>query len=70
VSFNANLANPTAWSQPVKILEGAKKGFHGPGWYPQVLGLDKNAKETDKLAGKVARFYLAGRSEWEIVFEK
>ena len=70
VSFNPDLANPKGWTEPAKIMDGPKKGFFGEGWYPQVLGTDKSKKETDKLAGKVARFYLAGRSEWEIVFEK
>jgi len=68
VSFNADVANPKGWSEPVKILDAPQKGFFGGFWYPQVLGT--GPEETDKLAGQVARFYLAGRSEWEIMFEK
>ena len=34
------------------------------------IGLDTGRKETDKLAGKVARFYMHGRSVHEIVFER
>jgi len=70
VSFNSDAGKPSGWSQPVKILDGAKKGFRGEQWYPQVLGLDVKAQETDKLAGRVARFYLAGKSKWEIVFSR
>jgi hypothetical protein len=70
VTFNSRLDDPRGWSAPVKIWDGPGKGFHGSGWYPQVLGLDAARQETDKLAGKVARFYVGGRSEWEIVFSK
>lgn len=70
VSFNKDLSEPSGWSEPAKIMEGARKGFWGEGWYPQVLGTDAHAHETDKLAGKVARFYLAGKSRWEIVFSR
>jgi len=70
VSFNGKLDDPSGWSTPKKILAGGQKGFTGTWWYPQVIGLDSAARETDKVAGKVARFYLAGRSEWEFVFSK
>jgi len=65
VSFNRDLANTTGWSEPAKILEsqGADR------WYPQVLGIDKQKLETDKLAGKVARLFLRGVSRWELVFD-
>ncbi len=61
VSFAADLADPTAWSEPQKIVGGGQ-------WYPQVIGLQKG--ETDKVAGQVARFFLRGVSEWEIVFAR
>lgn len=61
VSFNSALANPGGWSAPVKILDGVW-------WYPQVLG--REAYGTDKLAGRVARLYVYGISQWEIVFQK
>lgn len=70
ITYNERLDEPKGWTAPLKIWEGPKKGFHGPAWYPQVMGLDVAARETDKLAGKIARFYVAGRSEWEIVFLK
>ncbi len=66
MSFNADLANPAGWSAPVKILDA-------PGddrWYPQVLGLDPAKRETDKLAGRVARLFVRGVSRWEVVFLK
>jgi len=61
VSFNPDVLNPAGWSAPAKIHD---KGA----WYPQVLGLDKTRGETDKLAGRVARFFMGGKSRWEIVF--
>lgn len=63
VTFNPLLANPGRWNAPQKIL-------HGGSWYPQVLGMDTAKRETDKLAGQVARFFLHGASAWEIAFIK
>jgi hypothetical protein len=64
VTFNADLSKPSAWSEPVKIL-----GDLGPDrWYPQIVGVDKSRQDTDKLAGRVARLFVRGRSAWEIVF--
>jgi hypothetical protein len=58
VSFAKELGDVKAWSKPVKIADGGV-------WYPQVMGLEVGG--TDKLAGKVARFYMGGVSErfWE-----
>ena len=64
VSYNSDLANPTGWTLPVKILGGLRKNQ----WYPQVAGLDSARKETDKLAGKKARLFVRGESRWEIMF--
>ncbi|MCY2954188.1 MAG: hypothetical protein NTU53_19815 [Planctomycetota bacterium] len=61
VSFAKQLGDTKAWSKPVKILEGGA-------WYPQVMGLEPGG--TDKLAGRAARFFMAGVSEREIVFER
>jgi hypothetical protein len=66
ISFNPDVADPAGWSTPRKILDG-------PGanrWYPQVFGIDKSKHETDKLAGRIARLFVRGKSEWEIVFTK
>lgn len=66
VSFNPNLAEPAKWSKPIRIMDPPSK----PGWYPQVLGLDKARKETDKRAGREARLFVHGESRWEILFLK
>ena len=60
ISFNPDLSNPYAWTPPTKILNGEQAQ-----WYPQVIGLRPG---TDKLAGRVARFYMGGESHWNIVF--
>jgi hypothetical protein len=65
VSFCSDLSRPESWTTPRKILD--KSEF--PGWYffyPQVMGLE--AGGTDRLAGKVARLYVGGTSNWEIEF--
>ena len=59
-----NLSNASDWSPPRKIPVTEDK----LAWYPQVVGLDKSRGETDKLAGRVARFFIRGQSRWEIVF--
>lgn len=61
ITYNSELSNPAGWSKPKKIRNAAA-------WYPQVIGLDKGG--TDKLAGKVARFFVGGVSDWEIVFDR
>jgi hypothetical protein len=61
VTFNPDIADPLGWTVPVRI-------FQGGWWYPQVVGIDPTMKETDKLAGRVARFFMHGVSEWEILF--
>lgn len=62
VSFNPDLANPHGWTPPEQILSAGQSG-----WYPQVIGAE--AGMTDKIAGKVARFYMGSDSWWEIVFD-
>ncbi len=64
ISFNADLANPRGWSRPRKIRGDLK----ADDWYPQVVGLDTRDLETDKLAGRMARLFVRGRSQWEIEF--
>jgi hypothetical protein len=78
VSFNTDLANPKGWSEPVQILtadqariatEGAHPGNAANfGWYPQVMGTGTG--ETDRLAGRIARLFIAGVSRREILFLK
>ena len=59
-SFNPDLSNPTAWTTPVKLMDGG-------GWYPQVLGYGDG--ETDTIAGAKARLFLMGHSEWDLIFD-
>ena len=59
VGFSDDISDPRSWTQPWKIYDGGQ-------WYPQVIGLRKG--ETDKKAGQVARFFMGGNSEWEIIF--
>lgn len=69
VTFCPDLSSPTSWSTPVKVFDG--RGFapkQKDWWYPQVVGIDASKKETDKLAGRIARFLVRGKSAWEIVF--
>lgn len=61
ISYVPNLGHPTAWTKPEKLVDST-------GWYPQVLGTGSDG--TDKLAGRVARLYIWGKSYWEVVFEK
>jgi hypothetical protein len=66
ISLNTSLNDPLGWSLPKKILESP-----GPDrWYPQVMGIDAAKRETDKLAGEVARLFVRGLSRWEIVFQR
>ena len=62
ISFNPDLSNPYAWTSPSKLMNGEQAQ-----WYPQVIGLEPDS--TDKIAGKEARFYMAGESRWTIVFD-
>jgi hypothetical protein len=66
VSFNPSLGDPSGWTPPTKILDAAE--LEKSKWYPQVVGLDATKRETDKLAGKTARLFVAGVSKWEITF--
>ena len=62
VSYAQTLSDPRAWSAPQKIMNGG-------GWYPQVAGLEP-AIGSDKDADRRARFFLTGRSERFIEFQK
>ncbi|MBI2431631.1 MAG: hypothetical protein HYV26_02040 [Candidatus Hydrogenedentes bacterium] len=64
ISFNEDLSKPVEWTKPTKILDASQ--LKKSKWYPQVIGLGK--QETDKLAGKTARLFVAGLSKWEIAF--
>jgi len=62
VSFAPGVADPLAWSAPVKILNGGQ-------WYPQAIGLEAGTG-TDRVAGRRARFFMTGKSERMIEFDK
>jgi hypothetical protein len=66
VSFNPDLSNPTGWTPPQRIVGNLRADQ----WYPSVIGLDSARRETDKLAGKTARLFVRGRSQWAITFLK
>lgn len=55
------LSDPRNWTEPQRILAGGS-------WYPQVIGVNGEARETDKLAGPRARLFMSGASDWEITF--
>ncbi|MBI4062988.1 MAG: hypothetical protein HY401_01655 [Elusimicrobia bacterium] len=60
ISFAGSPENADGWSGPQKILNTSS-------WYPQVMGLEQG-EGTDKQAGKKARFFVHGTSEYEIYF--
>jgi hypothetical protein len=62
VSFSTTIAEPARWSAPAKIMNGGS-------WYPQVIGGDSGTG-TDRIAGRRARFFMTGRSERMIEFER
>ncbi len=62
VSYSPTVSDPSRWTVPVKIM-------HGGTWYPQVVGTEIGTG-TDRRAGKRARFFLTGRSDRVIDFER
>jgi hypothetical protein len=66
VSFNPDLEHPDEWTKPTRILPSQGNDR----WYPQVFGTDSSRHETDKLAGRTARLFLRGQSQWEVEFVK
>ena len=78
ISFNRDVGDPTGWSKPVMLMDlatihkatvGGEAGLSDVldnGWYPQVIGTAKG--ETDKLAGRRARLFLGGLSNFEVIF--
>lgn len=68
VSFNHKLSDQLGWTMPIKILDASE--LEKSKWYPQVIGMNTRKRETDKLAGRTARLFVAGLSKWKIVFLK
>jgi hypothetical protein len=63
-SYCDDLTQPGRWTPPVKILGNLGKNQ----WYPQIIGLDTEKRETDKVTGPKARLYVRGESRWELRF--
>lgn len=62
VAYSPTLSDPRAWSAPTKVRNRS-------GWYPQVIGTEPN-DGTDKRAGRRARFFITGRSDFFIEFTR
>ncbi len=62
VSFSPTIADPTQWTTPARIMSGG-------GWYPQVIGMEAGSG-TDRIAGRRARFFMTGRSDRFIEFDR
>lgn len=62
ISYSPTLADPLQWSAPIELMDGG-------GWYPQVIGLEPGVG-TDRIAGRRARFFMTGRSDRYIEFER
>lgn len=58
VLFAKELHDPASWSPPRRLITGGR-------WYPQVIGTQFGIR-TDKIAGKRARFFMGGRSQYLI----
>lgn len=63
LTHNPHLSSE-GWSAPERIAGGEA------GWYPQVIGTGDPQQGTDKLAGRVSRFFVAGRSDQELVLDR
>lgn len=61
VAFIDDIADPTSWSRPERLLE------HG-GWYIQVIG-ETALHGTDSLAGDAPRLFIHGHSSHIVAFE-
>jgi len=61
IVYSGDLSNPSAWTAPVHLLNTAS-------WYPQVIGNGQGA--SDSVAGRTAQLYVAGQSQWQIVFSQ
>lgn len=61
ISLTPDISDPNSWTEPVKILDES-------GWYPQVIGLNSDNRETDREAGAVARLFIHGKSRYILRF--
>jgi hypothetical protein len=61
IAYNAELSDPAGWSTPLRIIKGGQ-------WYPQVVGLEGDG--GDSSAGRVARLFSLGRSDYLLYFDR
>jgi len=61
ISYNAELSDPMGWAPPVRIMKGGT-------WYPQVVGLEVDG--GDASAGRAARLFSGGRSDYLLYFDR
>lgn len=61
ITFNPDLSQPDLWRAPELLIAAGD-------WYPQVIGSEPG--ESDRLAGRQARLFVRGFSDWEIVFHR
>lgn len=61
ISLTPDISDPHSWTPPLKILDES-------GWYPQVVGLDREKLETEREAGQRSRIFLHGESKYFISF--
>ncbi len=69
-SYSADITDPSSWTAPVRIASGEGSRWAPYAWYPQAFGTNAAERETDKLVGRTARFFLRGESTWEIDFAR
>ena len=62
IAFNGRLDDPRGWTRPAKLMDAAE-------WYPQVVGYDAQGRESDRVAGRISRLFLKGKSAWTLEFE-
>jgi hypothetical protein len=63
ITTTPDISDPNSWAEPVRILEGGH-------WYPQVVGTDTAKQETEREAGRVARLFITGTSNYELHFSR
>ena len=59
LTMNADLADPTGWTTPYKVVDEGD-------WYPWFQGTGEG--ETSSLSGQTMHLFLRQTSEWDIVF--
>jgi hypothetical protein len=63
LSLTTDLSQPGSWTEPLRILDEK-------GWYPQVIGLDRSRRETDRQAEAQARLFIHGESRYRVLFSR